>query len=85
MNFGRGSVLEENRLIERLKEKQMTGTVIDVTLDEPLPKHHPLCTCPNTIITQHTADGTVSEIPKKIEWFLIYSCSLKYPKEYDKN
>ena len=69
MNFGRGSVVDENALIEILMQKRIRGAGIDVTMDEPLPENHGLWTCPNTIITQHTGGGTVDEIPRKIEWF----------------
>jgi phosphoglycerate dehydrogenase-like enzyme len=69
MNFGRGSVVDENALIEILMQKRIRGAVIDVTMDEPLPENHGLWTCPNTIITQHSGGGTADEVPRKIEWF----------------
>jgi phosphoglycerate dehydrogenase-like enzyme len=69
INFGRGSVVDENALINRLCDKHLGGAVIDVTQSEPLSKNHGLWNCPNTIITQHTGGGTIDEEPRKIEWF----------------
>jgi len=69
LNFGRGSVVDEKALSESLMKGNIGGAVIDVTIEEPLPKYHPFWKCPNTIITQHSAGGTMGEISKKISWF----------------
>ena len=69
LNFGRGSVVDEEALSESLIQEKIGGAVIDVTFEEPLPKNHPFWKCPNTIITQHSAGGTEDEISKKISWF----------------
>jgi phosphoglycerate dehydrogenase-like enzyme len=69
LNFGRGSVLDENALGTKLIQRKLGGAVIDVTIDEPLPPDHVFWKCPQTIITQHSAGGTSDEIPAKISWF----------------
>ena len=69
VNFGRGSVVDENALIEGLKSKKIGGAVIDVTTEEPLPKEHDLWGCPNTLITQHSGGGMADEIESKIDLF----------------
>ena len=69
MNFGRGSVVDEEAIAHCLMNNMIGGAVIDVTEDEPLPSDHPLWKCPKTIITQHSAGGTEDEIFKKISWF----------------
>lgn len=69
-NFGRGSLVDETALAERLQSGQLGGAVIDVTGDEPLPANHAFWRCPNTIVTQHSAGGTADELDRKIDVFL---------------
>jgi phosphoglycerate dehydrogenase-like enzyme len=69
VNLGRGSVVAEDALARRLREDRLAGAVIDVTSREPLPPGHEFWTCPNLILTQHTAGGTEDEIDRKIEAF----------------
>lgn len=69
VNFGRGSVVEEDALVERLRSARLGGAVIDVTLCEPLPRDHGLWACPNTLVTQHTGGGSGDEMDRKIEVF----------------
>ena len=69
VNFGRGSVVEEQALAEALTGGRLGGAVLDVTLNEPLPRDHAFWTCPNTIITQHSGGGSRDEIDRKIEVF----------------
>jgi phosphoglycerate dehydrogenase-like enzyme len=69
-NLGRGSLVDESALVTALTWGGLGGAVIDVSRDEPLPKHHPFWTMPNTILTQHSGGGTADEIDRKISWFL---------------
>lgn len=70
VNVGRGSLIDEVALVEALNSGEIGGAVIDVSLEEPLPAHHPLWTCPNTILTQHTAGGFDRELLSKVKFFL---------------
>jgi glyoxylate/hydroxypyruvate reductase len=69
INVGRGSIVDENALATALYHHQIGGSVIDVTLKEPLSEEHPLWDAPNTILTQHTGGGTFDEVDRKIEVF----------------
>ena len=69
-SFGRGSVLDETALATTLTDGALSGAVIDVTREEPLPRDHPFWTCPNLILTQHSGGGTGDEIDRKIDLFL---------------
>ncbi|MCV2874526.1 hypothetical protein OEZ71_19680 [Defluviimonas sp. WL0050] len=69
-NLGRGSLVDEAALAAALVSGHLSGAVIDVTRDEPLPEGHPFWTTPNTILTQHSGGGTADEIDRKIDWFL---------------
>jgi phosphoglycerate dehydrogenase-like enzyme len=55
VNVGRGSTLDETALIQALNKKMISGAILDVFKEEPLPLDHPLWSTPNTYITYHTA------------------------------
>jgi len=69
VNLGRGSVLVEDALAERLRDGRLGGAVIDVTAHEPLPPEHGFWDCPRLILSQHSGGGTADEIDRKIEVF----------------
>jgi phosphoglycerate dehydrogenase-like enzyme len=70
VNFGRGSLVDENALADALDSGRLGGAVIDVTSEEPLPLEHRFWNCPNLLLTQHTGGGTADEIDRKIDVFL---------------
>jgi len=70
VNVGRGSLVKEAPLVEALHSGKLGGAVLDVTVQEPLPPTNPLWTCPNIILTQHTAGGYDSEMIDKTRFFL---------------
>lgn len=70
VNFGRGSLIDEAALAEALESGHLSGAVIDVTKDAPLPSGHRFWACPNLLLTQHTGGGTADEIDRKIDFFL---------------
>ena len=70
LNFGRGSLIDEDALANALKAGQLGAAVIDVTRQEPLPVDHPFLTTPNLLLTQHTAGGSGDEVDRKIDFFL---------------
>jgi glyoxylate/hydroxypyruvate reductase len=69
-NVGRGNTTDEAALIESLKNGQLSGAVLDVTDQEPLPSDNPLWTLPNVILTQHTGGGRTDEDSGKVALFL---------------
>ncbi len=69
VNVGRGSAVDEEALIEMLKNDQIYGAVLDVTAKEPIPIEHPLWQMPNVLLTQHTSGGWAEENLDKIKFF----------------
>jgi phosphoglycerate dehydrogenase-like enzyme len=55
VNTSRGPVLDEQALIDTLRDKRITAAAIDVFDIEPLPAAHPLRSLPNTVLTGHIA------------------------------
>jgi phosphoglycerate dehydrogenase-like enzyme len=53
INVGRGTVIDQETLIEALNDGRIAGAALDVMYPEPLPADHPLWTARNCIITPH--------------------------------
>ena len=64
ISAGRGSVLDQDALVEVLKARKLWGAALDVTQPEPLPADHPLWDAPNLLITPHLAGGIRLEITR---------------------
>ncbi|XP_075219454.1 glyoxylate/hydroxypyruvate reductase A-like isoform X2 [Lycorma delicatula] len=55
INVGRGTIVTEADLVSALNEKYLSGAVLDVFPEEPLPESSPLWKMEQVIITPHTA------------------------------
>ena len=55
INTARGKVVDEDALIEALKEKKIAGAGLDVFEKEPLPMNSPLLEMDNVLLTPHIA------------------------------
>jgi len=58
INIGRGTVVDEDALVEAVKSKTIAGAALDVFKQEPLPKDSPLWDTPNILLSPHNADLT---------------------------
>ena len=58
INASRGPIVEEQALINVLRNKQIAGAAIDVFDIEPLAPDHPFRTLNNVLATPHVAYGT---------------------------
>jgi phosphoglycerate dehydrogenase-like enzyme len=54
-NVGRGSLVDEQALIDALESGHLGGAVLDVTRQEPLPDDDPLWDAPNMWISPHSS------------------------------
>lgn len=72
INVGRGSVIDQDALIDALNEGVIAGAAIDVVYPEPLPKDHPLWTAKNLILTPHISGdmGLPYTVDLTVEIFL---------------
>ena len=55
INIGRSNVVDDEALIDTLKNKRLAGATLDVFDPEPIPKDSPLWDTPNLTITAHIA------------------------------
>ncbi|WP_116104959.1 D-2-hydroxyacid dehydrogenase [Lewinella sp. IMCC34191] len=83
VNVGRGSLVDEAALIERLRADELGGAVLDVTRHEPLPPGDPLWQAPRTILTQHSGGGAQDEHRRIVDRFLDNLEHFKAGRELD--
>ena len=70
INVGRGSTFDYAALAELLASGHLSGAIIDVFDEEPLPSDSPLWAAPNFVITPHvSADDGDSYVPITLELF----------------
>ena len=53
VNVARGGVVDENALVEALRQNRIAGAALDVFSEEPLPADNPLWSFKNVIISTH--------------------------------
>jgi phosphoglycerate dehydrogenase-like enzyme len=53
INTSRGPIVQEQALIDALRNGQIAGAGLDVYDQEPLPADHPMRTLPRTVLTPH--------------------------------
>jgi phosphoglycerate dehydrogenase-like enzyme len=55
VNLGRGAVVDYDALSAKLRARELSGAVLDVFHEEPLPPESPLWSAPNVILSPHCA------------------------------
>ncbi len=73
INASRGKLIQEDKLIQALKEGWIAGAGLDTFAVEPLPKTSPLWEATNVIITPHVA-GSARLTPKYLERLVEIFC-----------
>jgi phosphoglycerate dehydrogenase-like enzyme len=61
VNVGRGTVIDEDALIEALQDGRIGFAALDVFAVEPLPEESPLWSEPNVLVSPHTAALNAAE------------------------
>jgi len=57
VNVGRGTLLDEDALIDALQRGHLRGAALDVASAEPLPADHPLWEAPNLYLSYHCSSS----------------------------
>lgn len=88
VNIGRGTIINQDDLIEALENKTIAGALLDVTTPEPLPPESPLWSMPNVIITPHCSSATTKAMDRIIDRLCLnidaFIKEEKLPNEVDK-
>lgn len=58
INIGRGATVDEEALVDALRNGAIRGAALDVYDVEPLPPEHPLWELENVLLSPHSADHT---------------------------
>jgi phosphoglycerate dehydrogenase-like enzyme len=71
VNLGRGPVIDNDALVDKLTKGELSGAVLDVFNEEPLPASSPLWSTPNLIMSPHCAvDDAESYAARALDIFL---------------
>lgn len=69
VNVGRGGVVDEDALVDALREGRLRGAALDVFAQEPLPPESPLWELDNVVLSPHTAALSRHENERIVELF----------------
>jgi D-2-hydroxyacid dehydrogenase (NADP+) len=69
-NMSRGSLVDEQELVARLRSGHLQGAGLDVSAEEPLPSSSPLWNMENVVITPHVAGRSSREPDRMCDLFL---------------
>ena len=53
--MGRANIVSDSSILEALDKNWISGAILDVFHQEPLPKDHPFWSHPNVIVTPHVS------------------------------
>ena len=62
INTSRGPIVQQQALIEALKERKIAGAALDVHDEEPLPVGHPLLALDNVVLTPHLGYASIESM-----------------------
>jgi phosphoglycerate dehydrogenase-like enzyme len=70
VNVGRGAVIDEAALAERLQDGTFAGAALDVFAEEPLPEDSPLWRLDNVIVSPHNVALVEAEEERVVDLFI---------------
>jgi glyoxylate/hydroxypyruvate reductase len=69
VNVARGTLIDDDALIESLDSGHLSAAVLDVFRIEPLPDDHPFWSHPSIRVTPHNAAGGIGRLQRQAELF----------------
>jgi phosphoglycerate dehydrogenase-like enzyme len=69
-NIGRGITIDQEALIDALRDGEIAGAGLDVTTPEPLPPDSPLWEMENVILTPHVSGSSSRTRQRGLDFFL---------------
>ena len=84
INTARGAIIDEMALVKILQGEAIAGAALDVFVEEPLPKNHPLLRLDNVVLTPHlgwpTDSGFEGFAENAVTNILDYMARQTYPR-----
>jgi phosphoglycerate dehydrogenase-like enzyme len=75
VNVGRGGLVDETALVAALKSGRLSGAILDVFAEEPLPKDSALWEAPNLLVVPHvSSDDRDAYMPRNYD-LLLRNCA----------
>ncbi len=72
LNIARGTVVDQDALVETLRTGRIHAAFLDVTTPEPLPAEHPLWDLPNAHVTMHLSGRAQDKMfSRSVDRFLV--------------
>ena len=78
LNPARGALIQEQALVDALRDGTIAGAAIDTHYAYPLPPEHPLWHFPNVIITPHISGSNLSPHFKTRLWDIVYENTRRF-------
>jgi len=69
VNIARGPIVDQDALVEALRQEAIRGAALDVTDPEPLPADSPLRSMDSVVLTPHVAGSTPYYLDRALELF----------------
>jgi len=69
VNVSRGTLVDEEALIESLDSGHLSAAILDVFRTEPLPEDHRFWSHPSIRVTPHNAAGGIGRFARQAELF----------------
>jgi D-3-phosphoglycerate dehydrogenase len=67
INTARGPIVDQEALINALKDRRLRGAALDVFEDEPLPMDSPLLSMENVLLSPHNTNSS-PEFWERVHW-----------------
>ena len=85
INVGRGSVLDQEALIDMLNSGKIAGAALDVAVPEPLPPEHPLWRTKNLILTPHVSGNMSLDVTCDLDVKMFCDNLSRYCRQQEMN
>lgn len=69
VNVSRGEVVDEDALVQAIRERRLAGAILDVFREEPLPPSHPFWEMPEVVVLPHTTWRSPEVKRRQVELF----------------
>jgi phosphoglycerate dehydrogenase-like enzyme len=70
LNVGRGATIDEDALVQALRDGRLGGAALDAWTTEPLPAEHPAWALPNMIVSPHMSGSSASGRTRGLQLFV---------------